>query len=382
MSRQKSDALVFFGASGDLAYKQIFPALAAMVRRDDLRVPIIGVAKSEWSLDDLKKRAKESLDQHGEVDDSVFEKLCSLLRYVDGDYNDPKTFEQLHGELGAARSPLYYLAIPPELFATVAEGLARSENIKNARVVVEKPFGRDLKSARQLNSILHKYFKEENIFRIDHYLGKEPVQNLIYFRFANPSVHAAWSRDYIESVQITMAEKIGLEGRGKLYDEEGAIRDVVQNHMLEVVACLAMECPESANHEAIRDKRNQLLREIKPLTAADVVRGQFAGYRNEKNVRGDSQIETFAALRFQIENDRWRGVPFYVRAGKCLPVSCTEVMVRFKLPAHPVLDENENRTNCYYRLRLSPEVVLAQGVKVKRPGELMVGEPIELIAHF
>jgi len=381
MTVSRADALVFCGASGDLAYQKIFPALQALIRRGHLEMPVIGVAKSAWSLDQLQARARDSLEKHGDLDTTASLKLCSLLKYVSGDYRDPATFTKLRAALGNARRPLYYLAIPPSLFATVAEGLAQSGGVQGARVVVEKPFGRSLASARELNATLHQFFPEEAIFRIDHYLGKEPVQNLIYFRFANPLIEAGWNRQHIESIQITMAEDFGVAGRGQFYEEAGAIRDVVQNHMLEVIACLAGECPSGQGHEARRDARGELLKAIRTLTPADIVRGQFNGYRNEPGVASDSQVETFAALRFQIDNERWNGVPFYVRVGKCLPVTATEVIVRFKCPSRPVLDETDPTLNSYYRFRLTPDMTLALGTRVKKPGELMVGESIELIAR-
>jgi len=381
MTVPRSDALVFFGATGDLAYKQIFPALQALIRRGHLDMPVIGVAKSGWNLDQLKARAKDSLEKHGTLDPSAYAKLCARLGYIDGDYRDPGTFSKLHKLLAPAQRPLYYMAIPPSQFPTVAEGLATSEAAKDARVVVEKPFGRDLASARELNRTLHRFFPEQAIFRIDHYLGKEPVQNLIYFRFANPLIEASWGRQCIESVQITMAESFGVAGRGKFYEEAGAIRDVVQNHMLEVIACLAMECPAGKDHEARRDERGRLLKAVRTLTPSDIVRGQYRGYRREPNVAADSQVETFAALRFHIDNERWNGVPFYVRVGKCLPVTTTEVLVRFKRPPRAVLDETRQALEGTCRFRLSPEVVLALGTMVKKPGERMVGESIELVAH-
>ncbi len=381
MTASRSDAFVFFGATGDLAYKQIFPALQAMIRRGHFDMPVIGVARSHWSLDQLKARAKESLEEHGDLNPAAYRKLCRLLSYIDGDYGDETTFAKLRAALGTAQRPLYYLAVPPSLFATVAEGLATSGGLQDARVVVEKPFGRDLASAQTLNRTLHRLLPEQAIFRIDHYLGKEPVQNLIYFRFANPLIEAGWDNQHIESVQITMAESFGVAGRGTFYDGVGAIRDVVQNHMLEVIACLAMECPAGKNHEARRDERGRLLRTVRTLDPSEVVRGQFRGYRREPGVAPDSQVETFAAIRFHIDNERWTGVPFYVRAGKCLPVTATEVLVRFKRPPRPVLDETVLTMDSYYRFRLGPEVLLALGTKVKKPGERMVGERIELVAH-
>jgi glucose-6-phosphate 1-dehydrogenase len=389
MTPTDSDAFVFFGATGDLAYKQIFPALQALVRRGHFDIAVIGVAKSGWNLDQLKSRAKESIEKHDSFDRTAYEKLCSRLAYIDGDYAEATTFGKLRQALRGAERPLYYLAIPPSLFATVAERLATADCVKNARVVVEKPFGRDLASAQELNRTLHRFFPEEAIFRIDHYLGKEPVQNLIYFRFANPLIEAGWNNQHIESVEITMAETFGVKGRGKFYEkgrgkfyeEAGAIRDVVQNHMLEVIACLGMECPAANDHAARRDERGRLLKAVRTLQPSDVVRGQFRGYRDEPGVAADSQVETFAALRFHIDNQRWSGVPFYLRVGKCLPVTVTEVLVRFKQPSRPVLDEMGPSPSCYCRFRLTPEMVLALGTKVKKPGERMVGEQIELVAH-
>jgi glucose-6-phosphate 1-dehydrogenase len=381
MSHDASDAFVFFGASGDLAYKQIFPALQALIQHGRLDIPVIGVAKSNWNLDQLKARAKDSLEKHGGVDAKAFDKLSSLLQYIDGDYADATTFTKLRELLGSAKRPLYYLAIPPALFEAVAEGLANSDCVKDARVVVEKPFGRDLASAQALNKTLHRFFPEQNIFRIDHFLGKEPIQNLTYFRFANPPVEACWNKRHVESVQITMAENFGVADRGKLYDEEGAIRDVVQNHMLQVIACLAMESPAGSDHTANRDERGVLLKAVRTLGTADLVRGQFRGYRGEPGVAPDSNVETFAALRFYVDNERWKGVPFFVRVGKCLPVTANEVVVRFKPPPHPVLDEAVLTEDNYYRFRLSPDQVIALGIKLKTPGENMVGENAELVVH-
>lgn len=380
MTVPRSDALVLFGATGDLAYKKIFPALQALVRRGHLDMPVVGVARSLWTLDQFKARAKDSLEKHGGLHAAAYEKLCSLLHYVEGEYGHPTTFERLRQVLGGVKRPLFYLAIPPSLFGAVVEGLAKSGCTKGARVVVEKPFGRDLASAQELNRTLHAHFPESAIFRIDHYLGKEPVQNLIYYRFANPLIEAAWDHHHIESVQITMAESFGVAGRGKFYEEAGAIRDVVQNHMLQVIACLAEECPAGKDHEARRDERGRLLKAVRTLDPSDVVRGQFRGYRDEPGIASDSRVETFAALRFHIDNERWNGVPFYVRVGKRLPVTATEVFVRFKRPLRPVLDELDPPLANYYRFRLTPEMVIALGTKAKKPGELMVGERIELVA--
>src|SRR5437763_1044727 len=332
-----SDALVFFGATGDLAYKQIFPALQALVKRGHLDVPVIGVANAGWTLDDLKARARDSLEHHSGVDEAAFAHLSMLLRYVDGDYRDPATFDRLCEALGSAHRPLHYFAIPPSMFETVATGLARIGATTNARVVVEKPFGRNLQSAQELNRALGRVFPEEAIFRIDHYLGKEPVENLMYFRFANTFLEPIWNRNHVNNVQITMAESFGVQGRGAYYDEAGAIRDVVQNHLLQVAALIAMEPPSANDADAIRDQKVQVLKAMRPLTADDIVRGQFRGYRAEPGVAADSQVETFAAVRLHIDNWRWAGVPVYIRAGKCLPVTTAEVFVQLKPPPRMVL---------------------------------------------
>lgn len=381
MAVEQSDAIVFFGASGDLAYKKIFPALQAMVRRGRLDRPVIGIARRDWNLEQFRARVLDGLAHQVGFDAQAFAKFSRLLRYVCGDYREAATFERLRKELGTAASPLYYLAVPPSMFATVVEGLTKAGCVKDARVVIEKPFGRDLSSAQVLNRTLHASFPEHAIFRIDHYLGKEPVQNLLYFRFANPLFEGVWNSRHIERVQITMAERFGVAGRGRFYEEAGAIRDVVQNHMLMIIACLTMPEPDVNDHEAIREARASTLKRIRPLNPFDVVHGQFRGYRLEENVAPDSRVETFAALRLYLDNDRWAGVPFYVRVGKCLPVTATEVLIEFKRPCCPILDEHEPPLADYIRFRLSPEVVIALGAKFKRPGEAMVGERTELVAR-
>jgi glucose-6-phosphate 1-dehydrogenase len=377
----ESDAFVFFGATGDLAYKQIFPALQAMIRRGRFDLPIIGVARSAKGVDAHRARGRESLEKHGGVDPRAFAVLSAKLPSVNGDANSPPTFRELRKAVGEACRPLDELAIPPNMFATVIKSLADAGCDKGGRVVVEKPFGRDLASARELNRILHQSFQESEIFRIDHYLGKEPVQNLLYFRFANSFLEPIWNSNYVRSVQITMAETLGVQGRGVFYEEVGAIRDVVQNHMLEVIALLTMEAPTGRDPDALRDEKQRAFRAMRPLTPADVVRGQFRGYRDEKGVASDSKVETFAAVKLHIDTWRWAGVPFYVRAAKRMPVTATEVLVELKPPPQTVFDTiTHSQANCF-RFRLSPNVSISLGARAKKPGEEMVGEDVELVVR-
>ena len=375
-----SDAFVFFGATGDLAFKKIFPALQALIKRGRLDVPIVGVAKSGWSREQLVERARASVTESGGLDPEAFAKLAQQLRYVDGDYSDTATFRQVKEHLGPARRPIHYLAIPPSMFPTVIGRLAEAGLAEGARVVVEKPFGRDLESAKALNRSLHEAFPEESIFRIDHYLGKEAVQNILYFRFGNSFLEPILNRNYVENVQITLAESFGVKGRGRFYDETGVIRDVIQNHILQIVSYLAMEVPTSTYPEAIRDEQAKALRNVRPMSAEHMVRGQFEGYRDEPGVAPDSFMATFAAVRLHVDSWRWEGVPFYIRAGKSLAMTCTEVMVEFKNPPQVVFKEPAPRMGNYIRFRVSPNVTIALGARVKKKGERMIGEPTELSA--
>jgi glucose-6-phosphate 1-dehydrogenase len=376
-----SDALVCFGMTGDLAYKKIFPALYAMVKRGSLDVPVVGVASSPWTLEQLRARAKESVERSGAaVDAAVLGRLLALLRYVPGDYGDPAVYRALKKALGGARRPAHYLAIPPSLFEAVIRGLGDSGLAEGARVIVEKPFGRDLASARALNAVAQSVFPESSIFRIDHFLGKEAIENILYFRFANSFLEPIWNRHHVASVQVTLAEDFGVQGRGAFYETAGCLRDVIQNHLFQVVALLAMEPPASGDSEALRDEKAKVFRSVRPMRPEDLVRGQFDGYRGEPGVAKDSDVETYAAVRLHVDSWRWSGVPWYLRSGKCLPETAAEVLVELKPPPQRIFSDSipvSGRKN-YLRFRLSPGPAVALAARVKRAGEEFVGDQREL----
>ncbi len=380
MSTPHSDAFVFFGATGDLAYKKIFPALQAMIQHNDLNMPIIGVARSGWTLDKLREHTRNSLESNGDIDMDAFAKLSAQLRYVDGDYQDAATFDQLKKVLDGASRPLYYLAIPPGMFETVVQGLAKSGCTKDARVIVEKPFGRDLATACELNNILRSVFPEESIFRIDHYLGKEAIMNILYFRFANSFLEPIWNRNYVESIQISLSEDFGVKERGAFYETTGCLRDVVQNHLFQILALLAMEPPSYKEYAAVHTQKTEVFRAMCPLSADNFVRGQYVGYRKEPGVANNSDVETFCALRLFVDSWRWAGVPWYLRSGKLMRATAAEVIVQLKSPPSRLFVDSQptnGRAN-YLRFWLSPNSAIALAARVKREGKEFVGDQHEL----
>jgi glucose-6-phosphate 1-dehydrogenase len=381
MAAASSDALVLFGVTGDLAHKMIFPALYALAKRGALNIPVIGVALEKWSLARLRNRITDSIKRSRGIDNRrALKDLLSQFSYVSGDYNDPDTFTAIKKAMGSARRPAHYLAIPPPLFETVIKGLGAAKLAEHARVIVEKPFGRDLASARELNQVAQSVFPEDSIFRIDHFLGKEAIMNILYFRFANSFLEPIWNRNYVASVQVTLAEDFGIRDRGAFYETAGCLRDVIQNHLFQIVALLAMEPPATRNFGAVHNEKAKVFQAMRRLKAGDVVRGQYAGYRREPNVAKKSDVETFCAMRLFIDSWRWAGVPWFLRSGKYLAESATEIIVELKPPPQRLFADSApttGRTN-YLRFQLSPSSAIALAARVKRAGKEFVGDQREL----
>ena len=384
----RSDAVVLFGATGDLARKKLFPALYQMVVDGSLpdAVGVVGVSSSSWSDDDLRERIRESVAERvDEPDGTALGTLCERACYVAGDYREAETFDRLSDALGdGVRAPLFYLAIPPSLFDDVVQGIARVGLHQHGRVVVEKPFGRDRASATELDDVIHQAFPEERVFRIDHFLGKEAIENLLVFRFANSLLEPVWNRNFIASVQITMAEEFGVEGRGRFYDSVGALKDVLQNHLLQIVAFLAMEPPAGADARSLRDEKVKLFRQIATLRPDQLVRGQYRDYVDEAGVEAGSDTETFVATRFEIDSWRWAGVPWLIRTGKGLPVTQTEAVVEFNAPPRLLFapDGTEPPHPNHVRFRLNREQGVTLGLQVKQAGDDLVAEGADLDMSF